>query len=40
MLKGKSKRLLFSGLVAVAAAIGAAITWFILYGPGAWTNNI
>ena len=40
MLRGISKRSVKIGLIALALAICAAITWFILYGPGAWTNNI
>lgn len=40
MLKGISKRTIIGGLVAVAAAIGASIIWFILYGPGVWAENI
>ena len=40
MLKGSSKRTIIGGLVAAAVVIGAAVAWFLLYGPGAWTNNI
>lgn len=40
MLKGISKRTITGGLLAVAVIIIAGITWFILYGPGAWTGNI
>lgn len=40
MPKGISKRIIIVGLVALAVVIGAGITWFIQYGPGAWANNI
>ncbi len=40
MLKGISKKIIIGALVAMTAAICAAITWFIMYGPGAWTGNI
>lgn len=40
MPNGISKRTIVGGLVAVAALICAGITWFVLNGPGAWTDNI
>ena len=40
MPKGITKRLILGGLVVMAALVAAAITWFVLYGPGVWTDNI
>ncbi|CAD0186138.1 hypothetical protein RUESEDTHA_03043 [Ruegeria sp. THAF57] len=40
MPKGISKRFILGGLGAVVALIAVAFTWFFLYGPGVWTDNI
>ena len=40
MPKSISRRFIFGGLLAMAALVAAATTWFVLYGPGVWTDNI
>ncbi|WP_170337303.1 hypothetical protein [Ruegeria arenilitoris] len=40
MIKGIPKRTIIGGLLGVTAAIIAGVIWFIMYGPGSWTDNI
>lgn len=40
MIKGIPKRTIIAGLLGVTAAISAGVVWFIMYGPGSWTDNI
>ncbi len=40
MIKGIPKRTMIVGLLGVTATISAGVVWFIMYGPGSWTDNI
>ncbi len=40
MIKGIPKRTIIAGSLGVTAAISAGVVWFIMYGPGSWTDNI